>query len=218
MNKNFIFGWYLPKNDNHFNEYLSQAPEAEGRRIYQYHHIDKCFDYMLQRPRNIAIDIGAHIGFWSFYLCKNFEMVHAFEPVKDFRDCFNLNVKAKNIKLYDCALGKEDSFISMEIDQSNSGKTHIKNQDTTNKIPIKKLDDFNFTKIDFIKIDVEGYEEFVIQGGLETLKKNRPLIIIEQKSGSDRYGLEKYGAIKQLESIGAKVIDRVVDDFIIDWP
>lgn len=218
MNKNFIFGWYLPKNDNHFNEYLSQAPEAEGRRIYQYHHIDKCFDYMLRRPRNIAIDIGAHIGFWSFYLCKNFEMVHAFEPVKDFRDCFNLNVKAKNIKLYDCALGKEDSFISMEIDQSNSGKTHIKNQDTTNKIPIKKLDDFNFTKIDFIKIDVEGYEEFVIQGGLETLKKNRPLIIIEQKSGSDRYGLEKYGAIKQLESIGAKVIDRVVDDFIIDWP
>ena len=218
MNKNFIFGWYLPKNDNHFNEYLSQAPEAEGRRIYQYHHIDKCFDYMLQRPRNIAIDIGAHIGFWSFYLCKNFEMVHAFEPVKDFRDCFNLNVKAKNIKLYDCALGKEDSFISMEIDQSNSGKTHIKNQDTTNKIPIKKLDDFNFTKIDFIKIDVEGYEEFVIQGGLETLKKNRPLIIIEQKSGSDRYGLERYGAIKQLESIGAKVIDRVVDDFIIDWP
>jgi FkbM family methyltransferase len=218
MNKNFIFGWYLPKNDNHFNEYLSQAPEAEGRRIYQYHHIDKCFDYMLQRPRNIAIDIGAHIGFWSFYLCKNFEMVHAFEPVKDFRDCFNLNVKAKNIKLYDCALGKEDSFISMEIDQSNSGKTHIKNQGTTNKIPIKKLDDFNFTKIDFIKIDVEGYEEFVIQGGLETLKKNRPLIIIEQKSGSDRYGLEKYGAIKQLESIGAKVIDRVVDDFIIDWP
>ena len=218
MNKNFIFVWYLPKNDNHFNEYLSQAPEAEGRRIYQYHHIDKCFDYMLQRPRNIAIDIGAHIGFWSFYLSKNFEMVHAFEPVKDFRDCFNLNVKAKNIKLYDCALGKEDSFISMEIDQSNSGKTHIKNQDTTNKIPIKKLDDFNFTKIDFIKIDVEGYEEFVIQGGLETLKKNRPLIIIEQKSGSDRYGLEKYGAIKQLESIGAKVIDRVVDDFIIDWP
>ena len=171
MNKNFIFGWYLPKNDNHFKEYLSQAPEAEGRRIYQYHHIDKCFDYMLQRPRNIAIDIGAHIGFWSFYLSKNFEMVHAFEPVKDFRDCFNLNVKAKNIKLYDCALGKEDSFISMEIDQSNSGKTHIKNQDTTNKIPIKKLDDFNFTKIDFIKIDVEGYEEFVIQGGLETLKK-----------------------------------------------
>ena len=218
MNKNFIFGWYLPKNDNHFNEYLSQAPEAEGRRIYQYHHIDKCFDYMLQRPRNIAIDIGAHIGFWSFYLSKNFEMVHAFEPVKDFRDCFNLNVKAKNIKLYDCALGKEDSFISMEIDQSNSGKTHIKNQDTTNKIPIKKLDDFNFTKIDFIKIDVEGYEEFVIQGGIETLKKNRPLIIIEQKTGSDRYGLEKYGAIKQLEKIGAKVIDRVVDDFIIDWP
>lgn len=218
MDRNFVHGWYLPKNDNHFNEYLSQAPEAEGRRIYQYHHIDKCFDYMLQRPRNIAIDIGAHVGFWSFYLCKNFEMVHAFEPVKAFRDCFNLNVKAKNIKLYDCALGKEDSFISMEIDQSNSGKTHIKNQDTTNKIPIKKLDDFNFTKIDIIKIDVEGYEEFVILGGLETLKKNRPLIIIEQKSGSDRYGLEKYGAIKQLESIGAKVIDRVVDDFIIDWP
>ena len=79
------------------------------------------------------------------------------------------------------------------------------------------MDDFNFTRVDFIKIDVEGYEEFVIQGGLETLKKNHPLIIIEQKSGSDRYGLEKYGSIKELESIGAKVIDRVVDDFIVGW-
>jgi hypothetical protein len=122
------------------------------------------------------------------------------------------------VKVYDCALGKEDSFISMEIDRSNSGKTHIKNENITHEIPIKKLDDFNFTRVDFIKIDVEGYEEFVIQGGLETLKKNHPLIIIEQKSGSDRYGLEKYGAIKELEFIGAKVIDRVVDDFIVGWP
>ena len=102
-------------------------------------------------------------------------MVHAFDPVKDFRDSFNLNIKAKNVKLYDCALGKEDSFISMEIDKSNSGKTHIKNENITHEIPIKKLDDFNFTRVDFIKIDVEGYEEFVIQGGLETLKKIIPL-------------------------------------------
>ena len=218
MNRNFTFGWYLPKSDNHFYEYLLKAPEAEGRRIYQYHHIDKCFDYLLQRSRNTAIDIGAHVGFWSFYLCKNFKIVHAFEPVKDFRDCFNLNVKAKNVNLYDYALGSENSFVSMEIDQSNSGKTHIKNQSLADQTPIKKLDDFKFENVDFIKIDVEGYEEFVIKGGIETLKKNHPLIIIEQKSGADRYGLEKYGAIKELESIGAKVIERVVDDFIIGWP
>ena len=56
------------------------------------------------------------------------------------------------MKLYDCAIGKEDSFISMEIDRSNSGKTHIKNENITHKIPIKKLDDFNFTRVDFIKI------------------------------------------------------------------
>jgi FkbM family methyltransferase len=218
MNRNFTFGWYLPKSDNHFYEYLLKAPEAEGRRIYQYHHIDKCFDYLLQRSRNTAIDIGAHVGFWSFYLCKNFKIVHAFEPVKDFRDCFNLNVKAKNVNLYDYALGSENSFVSMEIDQSNSGKTHIKNQSLADQTPIKKLDDFKFKNVDFIKIDVEGYEEFVIKGGIETLKKNHPLIIVEQKSGADRYGLEKYGAIKELESIGAKIIERVVDDFIIGWP
>jgi len=218
MNRNFTFGWYLPKSDNHFYEYLLKAPEANGRRIYQFHHIDKCFDYLLQRSRITAIDIGAHVGFWSFYLYKNFKIVHAFEPVKDFRDCFNLNVKAKNVNLYDCALGSENSFVSMEIDQSNSGKTHIKNQSLADQTPIKKLDDFKFENVDFIKIDVEGYEEFVIKGGIETLKKNHPLIIIEQKSGADRYGLEKYGAIKELESIGAKVIERVVDDFIIGWP
>jgi FkbM family methyltransferase len=218
MDRNFIFGWHLPKNDNHFHDYLSRAPEGEGRRIYQYHHIDRCFNYLLQRPRITAIDVGAHVGFWSFYLCKNFKMVYAFEPVKDFRDCFKLNVKAKNLSLYDCALGERNDFVSMEIEESNSGKSHIKNQSLTNQTPIKKLDDFKFENVDFIKIDVEGYEEFVIKGGIATLKKNHPLIIIEQKSGADRYGLEKYGAIKELESIGAKIIERVVDDFIIGWP
>jgi FkbM family methyltransferase len=217
MNKNSVFGWHLPENDKHFYDYLSRAPEVNGRRIYQFNHINKCFHHLLQKSKITAIDIGAHVGFWSFYLCGNFEIVHAFEPVKDFRDCFNLNVKAKNVKLYDCALGSENSFVSMEIDQSNYGKTHIKNQSPARQTVIKKLDDFKFENIDFIKIDVEGYEEFVIKGALETLKKNHPLIIIEQKSGADRYGLEKYGAIRELESIGAKVIDRVVDDFIITW-
>ena len=46
-------------------------------------------------------------------------------------------------------------------------------------VQTKTIDSFDFPKMDFIKIDVEGWEEQVILGGLETIKKYNPKIYIE---------------------------------------
>ena len=41
------------------------------------------------------------------------------------------------------------------------------------------LDDYDFQDVVFIKIDVQGYESFVIDGALETIKKHRPYLFVE---------------------------------------
>ena len=82
---------------------------------------------------------------------------------------------------------------------------------------MKKLDDFKFDKLDFIKVDVEGYESKVVIGAEKTLKQHKPTIIIEQKNHSERYGDSKFGAIDILNQYGANVVEQVSNDFILKW-
>ena len=51
--------------------------------------------------------------------------------------------------------------------------------DTSIEVETKKLDDYGFTDIDYIKIDVQFYELFVLEGATQTLKINNPLLCIE---------------------------------------
>ena len=82
---------------------------------------------------------------------------------------------------------------------------------------MKKLDDYEYNNIDFIKIDVEGFENQVVLGAKETLIRNKPIIIVEQKGFSNRYKETQFEAIDTLKSYGAKVIDQVVKDYILSW-
>ena len=81
------------------------------------------------------------------------------------------------------------------------------------------LDSLNFSEVDFIKLDVEGYELDVIKGGINTLRDNDPVIIVEQK---EKYVIPEEGpqaALKFLmKELNYKVIDRVVDDWILRKP
>jgi len=217
MNKKYIYGWWLPKEDQHFECYFSQSIQVGDKRLYQPQHIDRCF-YHIKNRKHTAIDVGGHCGFWSFYLGGNFKKVYAFEPVEIFRECFKKNIPHGNVELLPVALGNENSFVSMNIEFENTGKTHVSNKlDDLNKVELKKLDDYELTNVDFIKIDVEGYENQVVLGAKETLLKNKPIIIIEQKGFSDRFNETQFEAIDTLKSYGAKVIDQVFKDYILSW-
>jgi FkbM family methyltransferase len=217
MNKKYLYGWWLPKEDQHFEGYFSQSIQVGDKRLYQPHHIDRCFHHIKNR-KHTAIDVGGHCGFWSFYLCLNFKKVYAFEPVEIFRECFKKNIPHENVELLPVALGNENSFVSMNIELENTGTTHVSSiTNNSNKVELKKLDDYGYSNVDFIKIDVEGYENQVVLGAKETLIRNKPIIIVEQKGLSDRFNENKFEAIDTLKSYGARVIDQVVKDFILSW-
>ena len=128
-----------------------------------------------------AIDIGSNIGQWTRPLSKIFDKVICFEPNPNFRECFNKNITESNVILHPYGLsshehtaeqGKNDTHLNHVV-----GDTRPRDGD----IQCRTLDSFNLTEIDYVKIDVDGFEVPVLEGAKETLLANAPVINIEMK-------------------------------------
>lgn len=209
------YGWVLPASDRHFSKYLASAPKVEGRRMYQAQHIQQSVQFCAQR--RTALDVGGHVGFWSYYLALAFEKVHAFEPNELFAQCFERNVRGEGVTLHRVALGDVQGGIALEVDPENTGATHVR-PGVQGAIPMRRLDDFGFDEIDFVKVDVEGFERQVVEGARDTLQRCRPIMIVEQKDFAGRYGGERYAAAELLQSLGAVPLAQIVQDLVFGWP
>ena len=165
-------------------------------------------------PETDTIDIGVYRGVYSYEMAKYSKMVHAFEPnpiiFKDIE--LNLGKIIKNINLYNFALSDKENKVLLKVpirnknyDKSNyeeyfqMGRATIHEQNVmgdieTFEIKSKKLDNFTFSnRISFIKIDVEGHEMSVIKGAENTIKQNKPTLLVEIE--------EKHSKQKVLDSI-----------------
>jgi len=210
-----VYGWLLPKTDRHFPQYLASAPKVEGRRMYQPQHIQATLE--ICRGRRVAVDVGAHVGFWSYYLALAFQSVHAFEPADLFAFCFERNVRAKNVVLHRVALGEEEASVRIETVADNTGATHVVPA-AQGSVRMRRLDDYKLENVDLLKVDVEGYERHVLAGARETLGRCKPVVIVEQKDFASRYGEERFAAADLLRSLGAEQLGQVVQDLIFGWP
>jgi FkbM family methyltransferase len=167
---------------------------------------------------NLAVDVGAHVGLWSKSLVQRFSRVVAFEPLPQLRACLERNVTSDRLQVVPMALGNDHGCVAFDYDEAHTGATHVA-AGRRGLIPLGKLDDFGLDGVDYIKIDVEGFELSVLQGAEATLRANKPIVIVEEKMhGARHYGQQPYAAIRFLEGLGAVVLDRVVDDLILGWP
>ena len=170
--------------------------------------------------RGTALDIGANVGLWGRDLVDNFAKVVAFEPVAVFRECLEKNVSGANFFISPLALGDHDTQATMIITEGNSGHSHLDPATLgTGDVQVVKLDNLNIDNVDYIKIDCEGYEYRVLQGAEQTVKRWRPIMVIEQKphdAYSKDYG--QFAAIALLESWGMIKLDQIRDDWIMGWP
>ena len=157
-------------------------------------------------PNSIFLDIGANIGFYTIaigdFFRRNVTSGHviAFEPfaanynrtIENIKDnsltnwCSVYNVGLSNDSREDLLVLRED-FLEGAITGNASIATDSKFDNGFTKVLIKveKLDDIwktygtNGKRIDFIKIDIEGHEDFCLMGGQETIKIDRPTILME---------------------------------------
>lgn len=184
-------GYVFPSTDTHFTKAtfeLDQIPYC----------VEQC------EKRRLAMDIGAHVGAWTKELAKHFKFVRSFEAKEINFDCLEKNIQGiENVFASQYAIGDDNKTVSVHeaIDPGNSGAGWIQEGDEVEMIALDKVD--RYRDVDFIKIDVEGFEPFVIEGARETIEKNRPVILIEQTPGIDmRFGLPYTRAGEMLEEMG----------------
>jgi FkbM family methyltransferase len=211
------YGWHFPDFETHFPKMLKKSVDKGLAPEYQVAVRRRSIE--LCSKRGTALDIGANVGLWSRDLVDNFTKVVAFEPVAVFRKCLEKNVSGANFFISPLALGDHDTQATMIITEGTSGHSHL-DPDTlgTGDVQVVKLDNLNIENVDYIKIDCEGYEYRVLQGAEQTVKRCRPILVIEQKphdAYSKDYG--QFAAIELLESWGMIKLDQVRDDWIMGW-
>ena len=211
------YGWHFPDFETHFPKMLKKSVDKGLPPEYQIAVRKRSIE--LCAKRRTALDIGANVGLWSRDLVDNFAKVVAFEPVAVFRECLEKNVSGANFFISPLALGDHDTQATMIITEGNSGHSHLDPATLgTGDVQVVKLDNLNIEDADYIKIDCEGYEYRVLQGAEQTVKRCRPIMVIEQKphaAYSKDYG--QFAAIALLESWGMIKLDQVRDDWIMGW-
>jgi hypothetical protein len=98
------------------------------------------------------------------------------------------------------------------IDPKNIGAHQI--EPSGSDFEIRTIDSFGFDDVDFIQLDVEGFEHFAIVGGMETIKKCSPVICLELKGIGKRYGHPDEDTIELLKSIGYTIRARIHRDIV----
>lgn len=148
--------------------------------------------FALCKPGDIVLDVGSNIGFYllnfSLHVLPDGQ-VFGFEPhpVTYQKLCVNLSAGVNtNISVSHLALGDTTGFVEpYVVRESNLGMNRVKvtSAQNDNRVPLTTLDLFvkerGLTKVDLIKIDVEGFEENVLRGALQTIRTYRPVIHIE---------------------------------------
>ena len=151
----------------------------------------------------VCLDIGSNIGQWTRPLSKKFESVVCFEPNPNFRECFEKNIQEKNVLLWPYGLSDKEHKAKQDF---NSTVLHEEDGD----IDCRTLDSFGLTNVDFVKIDVDGFEIPLLNGARETLSKNDAVINIEMKRDKRTDIVVKCESI--LKDLGYKFQKRTKSD------
>lgn len=148
-------------------------------------YIKGTFEHQI-KTGDTVLDIGANIGFHTLYfseLVGDKGKVTAFEPVAHNYNKLKENLAlnhCNNVTLHQLALGDKNETLYINADQNddNPGAFNLFEKGNL-KIDCAIGDEIINEKIDFIKIDVEGYELFALQGLAATIKKHQPKIVFE---------------------------------------
>jgi FkbM family methyltransferase len=162
-----------------------------------------------------AIDCGAHVGSWAMPMAQVFDTVYAFEPYPGNFNYLGSNSRhQKNLKIYNIAVGDVEGTIGISPGTENSGQWHIDDSGRkVNMIPLDSMFD-EISDVDFIKIDVEGYELPVLQGAKKLIDRDNPVIMLEMNGLSERYNYTDRDLRDYVVRIGYKQVAAQNKDFL----
>lgn len=172
------------------------------------------------RAGDVCIDIGAHGGSATAPLSRavgNRGHVYAIEARKDYASTLERTLallRLRNVTIVPFAVGnknEEASFVVEAHGEDITGRSHLASNGEAKgsmKVPMRTLDGLveeipGMAEASFVKIDVEGAELFVLHGGLNFLKRNRPVVYCEvQDEHCQRYGHDAATVIEVFAELG----------------
>ena len=141
---------------------------------------------------SVVLDVGANIGCTVLLFAQRARRVIAFEPSPSTFGLLTRNVKRaalENVELHNHALGsrEEPSQLTFAVNNRAGGfvsaGTATSSGHVTEPISIVRLDDvarsLALDRLDFVKIDVEGFEQSVLEGGRDTIGRFEPVVALE---------------------------------------
>lgn len=171
----------------------SHFPEAEMRFLHRLP--GDAFD--------VAIDVGAALGGYAWILNRKARRVIAFEPGRIHADFLQKGLVGTRIELVRAAVGREEGSVVLYTPGGDTAALHsatlstdnpvVQGQDVrTSTVPQLHLDGLMVEKlrpgerVDFLKVDVEGYELAVFEGAHALIERDKPLIICEIEARHNR--------------------------------
>lgn len=135
------------------------------------------------QPDWVVVEAGSNIGYYALMEAKVCKSVIAIEAGKDNYNSFLKNIRLNgynNIQAFHLAAGDKNCYTSFRIDKACNWNRISTNGDSQDElVRMMKLDEFIETKVDFVRMDVEGYEYNILLGMDRILRQDRPQMFIE---------------------------------------
>jgi FkbM family methyltransferase len=146
--------------------------------------------YLCDR-NSISLDIGANTGIYTLYMSKFSRLVIAFEPNVECLSKLKSRAPENAVVVFG-AVSDDTRVVELRYDRNNTGIGTVDPRNTLRQfesvdvtsfyVPTFSLDALGLKNVAFMKIDVEGHESSVLQGAMETLRRERPAVLIESEN------------------------------------
>lgn len=187
-----------------------------GKAAYYVGDLDPKVSWIVNRlvsPGDTVLDIGANVGVVALQMARRVGgagRVHAFEPNPAVASLLTQSLaenRLTQVTLHQYGLGAASGSFQLNVPSRNAGAASFvrgRGQSSAVNVPVRTLDDVavdhGISRIDFIKMDVEGFEADVVRGAGRVLSRLRPKAVLFElnEPGVDPNDTAVVGAFKQL--------------------
>lgn len=157
------------------------------RAIFFLDDLKTTLQHVPRERRQLCLQAGGNCGVWANILSHEFAEVWTVEPIAENYACLLRNIEP-NVKPIFAALGDKAGTSGFHVNPSNMGASFSEGEGT---VPVVTIDDLELPACNLMILDIEGMEPLAIEGAKRTLEKYKPVLLIEDRGHSVRYGFHK---------------------------
>ncbi len=177
----------------------------------------------LADPGRAGLDVGANLGLYTYFMARACRHVYAFEPNPNPLRALRA-VADRNVTVLGMALSDSSGEADLTIPRGRKGWTNngaaldrdFPGRSITVRVPCRRIDDLGIddlgiVDVGFIKVDVEGHEAEVLRGAQETIRRDRPVIMLENEVAHAKGRFpEPFDLLRRLDYRGYFIADGVL--------